>query len=92
MLVQGLGVEAEIRLQTIRNLGIVRGEFSAPHPDIFTPSPEKDPVPIVQESGWASGPVWTDPEYFTFTSIRSPNLPGLSELLCRPNVWIYNAK
>jgi hypothetical protein len=24
--------------------------------------PEKDPVPIVQEVGWASGPVWTDAE------------------------------
>ena len=24
----------------------------------FTPG--KDPVPIVQEAGWAPGPVWTD--------------------------------
>ena len=23
------------------------------------PTPEKDPVPIVQETGWATGPVWT---------------------------------
>jgi hypothetical protein len=22
-------------------------------------TPEKDPVPIVQEAGWAPGPVWT---------------------------------
>jgi len=22
--------------------------------------PGKDPVPIVQEAGWAPGPVWTD--------------------------------
>jgi len=25
-------------------------------------SPEKDPVPIVQEAGWTSGPVWTGTE------------------------------
>ena len=24
--------------------------------------PEKDPVPIVQEAGWATGPVWTGAE------------------------------
>ena len=27
----------------------------------FTPG--KDPVPIVQEAGWAPGPVWTGAEY-----------------------------
>ena len=27
---------------------------------LFTPG--KDPVPIVQEAGWAPGPVWTDAE------------------------------
>ena len=24
--------------------------------------PEKDPVPLVQEAGWAPGPVWTGAE------------------------------
>jgi hypothetical protein len=33
------------------------GGWSAPFPDCFTPG--KDPVPIVQEAGWAPGPVWT---------------------------------
>ena len=28
------------------------------HPRMFTPR-ETDPVPIVQEAGWAAGPVWT---------------------------------
>jgi len=32
---------------------------STPRP-LFTPG--KDPVPIVQEAGWASGPVWTGAE------------------------------
>jgi hypothetical protein len=33
-----------------------RGGWSAPRPGRFTP--RKDPVPIVQEAGWAPGPVW----------------------------------
>ena len=32
------------------------GGWSAAHPGRFTPG--KDPVPIVQEAGWAPGPVW----------------------------------
>ena len=34
--------------------------YSTPRPCRFTPG--KDPVPIVQEAGWASGPVWTGAE------------------------------
>jgi len=60
-------VETEIQLQYIRNLAAGGDGVSAQRPDIFTRSPEKDPVPNVQESGWASGQVWTDAEYFTFT-------------------------
>ena len=30
---------------------------------LFTPG--KDPVPIVQEAGWALGPVWTGAENLT---------------------------
>jgi hypothetical protein len=33
----------------------------APRPGRFTPG-ERDPVPIVQEAGWAPGPVWTGAE------------------------------
>jgi len=32
---------------------------------LFTPG--KDPVPIVQEAGWAPGPVWTGAENLTPT-------------------------
>jgi hypothetical protein len=35
--------------------------------------PEKDPVPIVQEAGWASGPKNLAP-----TGIRSPDRPALA--------------
>ena len=31
----------------------------------------KDPVPIVQEAGWAPGPVWTSAENLVPTGIRS---------------------
>jgi len=29
-------------------------------------SPGKDPVPIVQEAGWAPGPVWTGAKRYNF--------------------------
>ena len=35
----------------------------------------KDPVPIVQEAGWAPGPVWTSAEKLVLTGIRSPGPP-----------------
>jgi hypothetical protein len=36
------------------------GGWSTPRPGHFTPG--KDPVPLVQEAGWALGPVWTGAE------------------------------
>jgi len=38
--------------------GLEGGEGSASRPGRSLP-PGKDPVPIVQEAGWAPGPVWT---------------------------------
>jgi hypothetical protein len=39
-----------------------------------TPRPlyprERDPVPIVQEAGWAQGPVWTGAENLAITGIH----------------------
>ena len=46
-------------------------------------APGKDPVPIVQEAGWAPGPVLTDAENVACTGIRSPGLPARSESLYR---------
>ena len=40
----------------------------------------KDPVPIVQETGWAPGPVWTDAENLASTRIRSPDRPARSSV------------
>ena len=46
------------------------GEGSASCPG-RTLNPGKDPIPIVQEAGWASGPVWTGAENLALTGIRS---------------------
>jgi hypothetical protein len=39
-------------------------------------TPRKDPVPIVQEAGWAPGRVWTGAENITPTGIRSLDYPA----------------
>ena len=53
-------------------------------------SRERDPVPTVQEVGWAPGPVWTGAVNLAPTGIRSPDLPTRSESLyrlCYPGPW-----
>jgi hypothetical protein len=52
---------------------------STPQP-YFTPG--NDPVPIVQEAGWAPGPVWTGGKSCP-TGIQSPDRPAHSQLLYR---------
>ena len=44
-------------------------------------SPGKEPVPIVQEAGWAPGPVWTGAENLARTGIWSPDRPARSQSL-----------
>jgi hypothetical protein len=44
-------------------------------------NPREDPVPIVQEVGRASEPVWTGAEILAPTGIRSPDRPARSESL-----------
>jgi hypothetical protein len=41
-------------------------------------TPGKDPVPIVQEAGWAPGSVWTSAENLAPTGILSPARPARS--------------
>ena len=43
--------------------------------------PGKDPVPIVQEAGWATGPVWTGVENLAPTGTRSPDHPACGQSL-----------
>ena len=47
--------------------------------------PGKDSVPILQEAGWAPGPVSTGAENLAHTGIRSPDRPARTESLYRLN-------
>jgi hypothetical protein len=52
----------------------------------------KDRVPIVQETGWAPGTVWTGVENLARTGIRSPDRPARSQSLYRlsyPGLLVY---
>jgi hypothetical protein len=51
------------------------------HRPLFTPG--EDPVHIVQEAGWAPGPVWIGAENDTPTRIRFPDRPARSQSLYR---------
>jgi len=52
-----------------------------------TPRPiyprERDSLPIVEEAGWAPGPVWTSAEILATTRIWSPDRPARSGSLYR---------
>jgi hypothetical protein len=49
----------------------------------------KDPVPIVQEAGWAPGPVWISAENLAPTRIRSPDHPACSQSLYRLRYLVH---
>ena len=57
-----------------------KGSTSRPAPSLPR---GKDPVPNVQEAGWAPGPVWTGAENLAPTGIRSPDRPARSQSLYR---------
>jgi hypothetical protein len=52
-----------------------------------TPRPlylrERDPIPIIQEAVWATGPVWRREENLAPTGIRTANPSARSESLYR---------
>ena len=54
---------------------------------------ERDPVPIVQEAGWAPMPVWTGAENLAPTGFRSPDRPACRQPLYRlrypAHIYIY---
>ena len=53
--------------------------------------PRKDPVPIVQEAGWATGPVWTGAKNLAPTGIRFPDRPVRSQSLYRLRYLAHEA-
>jgi hypothetical protein len=63
------------------DFGTRRGGWPAPRPECFTAG--KDPVPIVQEAGWAPGPVWTCAKNLAPTGIRIPDRPARNQSLYR---------
>jgi hypothetical protein len=84
--------------QPTKTLGTRRGwgVSVTPRPHLTS---RKDPVPILQEAGWASGPVWTGAENLAPTGIRSPDRPVRRQSLHRLsyrgpqlNLWIWIAK
>jgi hypothetical protein len=44
-------------MELVRWEWVVNGSFRPLYPR------ETDPIPIVQDAGWSSGPVWTGAEY-----------------------------
>ena len=69
--------DAEVQLQPIRNLGARRRWVASTAP---RPLSHWDrPVPIVQEAGWAPGPLRTGTENLASTGISSPARPDRSE-------------
>ena len=56
------------------------GVSITPRP-LFTPG--KDQVAILQEAGWAPGPVWTGAKNLASTGIRSPDRPTSGQSLYR---------
>ena len=58
-----------------------------------TPRPlylRDDPVPIVQETGWAPGPVWTGAENLAPTGIRSPDRPACIFVYALINIFCFD--
>jgi hypothetical protein len=75
------GGGVEVQLYSFFNLGARWRWVVNATPHYFTPG--KDPVPIVQEAGWAPGPVRTAAENLAVTGIRSSHRPARRESLYR---------
>jgi hypothetical protein len=68
---------------------LFRGGWSTPRPVRLTPG--KDPVPIVQEAGWAPGPIRKGEENVASTGIPSPDRPTRSESEDGQDIWPKHA-
>jgi hypothetical protein len=81
--------EVEVQFYSFMTKGTTRrwGVSVTPRP-LFTPG--KDPVPIVQEAGWAPRPVWTGAKNLAPTGIRSPDRPARNQSLYRLRYPAHN--
>ena len=57
--------------------------WSIPRPCRLYPR-EGNLVIVVQEPGWASGPIWRSPENLVASGVPTPNRPASSQALFRP--------
>jgi hypothetical protein len=77
-----------IALLVFFNLGVIWGLVVNATPRPLYPR-EKDPVPILQKSGWAPGPVWAGAENLAPAGIQFPDRPARSESLYRQYHGMY---
>jgi hypothetical protein len=75
------------RALSFLDLGARRGWVVSTTPRPLYPG--KDPVPIVQEAGWAPGPVWTCAKTLAPTGIRSPDRPARNQSLYRMSYPVH---
>ena len=61
--------------------------WSAPLSVRFRPG--NIPLPLVQEAGWAPGPVWTGAKNLAPARIRTPDRPGRDNSLSRPTLLLF---
>jgi len=71
----------EVEFYSFFNLGVRQDGWSTPRPDRFAPG--NDPVPLVQEAGWAPRPAWRSAKNVASTGIRHPDRIARSESLNR---------
>jgi hypothetical protein len=79
------GTEGEYKLRSTLSLtSALDGDGClTPCPGRFTPG--SDPVPTVQETGWAQGQLWTGAENPAPTGIRFPERPAYSKYILNCN-------
>jgi hypothetical protein len=84
----GRGIAVPFLDRGIRR-GLVVNSTLQPH---FTPG--KDPVPIVQEAGWAPGPVWTEenlvPLGFDLRTVQP--VVSLSNVVSRSSIYLVRVR
>jgi len=77
----------ELHLYSSMTAALEGGEWSATRPGRTLP-PGKEPVPILQEAGWAPGPVWTGGKSRPHRD-SIPNRPARSQSIYRLSYWAH---
>jgi hypothetical protein len=67
----------EVQLYSFFNFVAGWGEWLTPRPALY--HREREQVALIEEAGWAPGPLCTDQEYLASTGIRCPDVSGCSK-------------